>query len=230
MAQQKASAAKKVSVKHIQIDKSQSKMLALVALTVVVAVFGLFGTKALITKGLYQRRALHAQRDVIAQLKSNYDSAQTLFTQYKEFAAEDPNVLQGSISGNGNLDGDNPKIVLDSLPSTYDAPALATSLEKILNSQAVTINSISVVDDPGTNSDQPQAKPQPKAVTFSVSGTTTFDNAQKLLQKFEHSIRPFDLNTLQIGGTDNAMQVDMNMVTYYQPAKSLNLTPTKEVK
>jgi hypothetical protein len=148
---------KKVSVKHLQINKSQSNMLIVIALTVAFVIFGLFATKALISKGLYQRRALHAQRDVVSQLKTNYNNAQTLFTQYKVFANGDPNVLDGHLTGTANNDGDNAKIVLDALPSTYDAPALATSL-------------------------------------------------------------------------DNIMQMSVEMTTYYQPAKSLDLAATKEVK
>ncbi len=221
---------KKVSVKHLQINKSQSSMLAVVAAAVAIVVFGLFATKALVVKGLYQRRALHAQREAVATLKDNYSAAQTLFTQYKVFAGGDPNILGGNPTGNGSLDGDNPRIILDALPSTYDAPALATSLEKILTSQAITISALSIVDDPASNSDQPTANPQAKALSFTFSGTTNFQGSQKLFQKFEQSIRPFNLNTLQITGTDNIMQISAKMTTYYQPAKSLDLSLQREVK
>jgi len=223
-------AEKKVSVKHLQIDKSQSTMLAVIAVAVIVVVFGLFATKALISKGAYQRRALHARRQVADTLKSNYASAQTLFTQYTVFAKDDPNVLGGSTTGNGNLDGDNPRIVLDSLPSTYDAPALATSIEKVMTGRNVSIESIKVIDDPTTNSDVAQANPQAKPITFSFSGTTTFQNSMQLMQDFERSIRPFDANTVEIEGTDNDLRLTIGMTTYFQPAKSLDLTPTKEIK
>jgi outer membrane protein OmpA-like peptidoglycan-associated protein len=116
------------------------------------------------------------------------------------------------------------------LPSTYDAPALATSLEKVIIGRSVTINSITVTDDPASYSDEPEATPQPKAVTFSFEGTSTYQQAQQLLQDFERSIRPFDLNSLIIEGTDNTMKLTVGMTTYYQPAKSLNLKPTLEVK
>lgn len=221
---------KKTSIKHMQIDKNQSTMLAVIAGAVIIVVFGLFATKALVSKGIYQRRALHARRQVADTLKTNYDSAKTLFNQYTIFANGDPNVLGGSASGNGNLDGDNPRIVLDSLPSTYDAPALATSVEKIMTERNVTIESIKVIDDPATNSDIAQASPQAKAITFSFEGTTTFQTGMQLMQDFERSIRPFDANTVEIEGTDNALRLTVGMTTYLQPAKSLDLTPTKEIK
>jgi hypothetical protein len=223
-------AEKKTSIKHIEIDKNQSQVLAIIVGAVIITVFSLFATKALVSKGLYQRRALHARQQAVNQLKKNYDSAQTLFNQYKVFASEDPNIIGGSVSGSTDKDGDNAKIVLDALPSTYDAPALASSLEKLMNGRGVKIDSISVTDDPTTNSDQPQDNPQSKAVQFSFSGTSNYQLSKALLQDFEHSIRPFDLNTLEIDGSDNNLKLTVGMTTYFQPAKSLDLKPTKEVK
>jgi|SRR5579862_1040880 len=223
-------AQKPVSVKHQQLDKSQSTILAVIAGTVVVVIFGLFAIKSEISTGLYQRRALNARHQVADQLKSNYDAAQKLVTQYQVFAAEDPNILGGSISGTGNLDGDNARIVLDALPSKYDAPALATSVEKVMTGRNVTIDSISVTDDPANNSDTPVAQPAPKPISFSFEGNTDYATAASLLQDFERSIRPFDLNTLEIVGSDSNLHLTVGMTTYFQPAKSLDLTATKEVK
>jgi hypothetical protein len=119
---------------------------------------------------------------------------------------------------------------LDALPSKYDAPALAASLEKILTGRSVFITGLTVTDDPATNSDAPQADPVAKPVVFAFVGGTTFKGAANVLKDFERSIRPFDLNKLEISGSDNNLQVTANMTTYYQPAKSLDLQPTKEVK
>jgi hypothetical protein len=146
------------------------------------------------------------------------------------FADQDPNVLGGTVSGSTNIDGDNAKIALDALPSSYDAPALATSIEKVLTGQAVTINSLTITDDPANNSDQPTAEPQTKPIVFSFEGTTTFAGGAKVLQDFERSIRPFDLNTLELSGTDAQLKITAGMTTYFQPAKSLDLTASKEVK
>ena len=221
---------KKVSVKHLQIDKSQSAMLGVIAATTIIVVFGLFATKAIVTKGLYQRRALHARRLVVDQLKSNYTAAQTLFTQYKVFAEQNPNVLGGVPSGQGSLDGDNPRIVLDALPSKYDAPALATSIEKILTDQNIKITSLSITDDPVVNIDTPESSPQAKAISFTFSSGSNYAGITQLLQTFERSIRPFDITTLNITGTDTSLNATIGVTTYYQPAKSLDLSATKVVK
>lgn len=221
----------KVSVKHVQLDKNQSTILAVIALSVVLVIFGLFATKAMVVKGLYQRRALHARRVVANQLKDNYTAAQTLVTQYKLFASQDPNMLGGSASSTkSNSDGDNSWLVLDSLPSNYDAPALASSIEKIMLGRNATITALKVTDDPATYSDKAQAQPKVVPVTFSFEGTSNYLSTTQLFQDFERSIRPFDLNTLEIAGTDNALHLTVGMTTYYQPARSLDLTATKEVK
>lgn len=221
---------KTTSIKHVQINKSQTTMLAVIASATVVVIFSLFATKALIVKGLYQGRALDARKDVVKQLKSNYDSANKLFDQYKFFANQDPNFLEGKIAGTTNLDGDNPRLVLDALPSKYDAPALASSIEKLLNNEKVTFNSLTVKDDPSGNSDQAQAEPSAIPMAFAFEGGTTYPTAALLMSDFEHSIRPFDVNTFEISGNDGDLKISAAMSTYFQPAKSLNLQPTKEVK
>jgi len=205
-------------------------MLAVIATAVVLVVFSLFATKAIVQKGIYQRHVLHARRDVVNTLKSNYTAAQTLVTQYNVFATQDPNMLGGKIDETDNLDGDNPKIVLDALPSSYDAPALASSVEKILLGKNVTINSIAVTDDPNLSAATSQQNPQPQPIAFSFIGTTTFASGFQLIQDFERSIRPFDVNSIEIDGSDNQLRLTVNMTTYTQPAKSLDLTPTLEVK
>lgn len=220
----------KMSVKHVQIDKSQSTMLAVVALTVVVVVFGLFATKAMVSKGLYQRRALSARREVVGKLKDNYQAAQTLFNQYSVFAKANPNIIDGTIDGQSSQDGDNAKIVLDALPDTYDAPALASSVEKLLLGRTLSIESLEITDDPATYSAQPEAQPQPKTIPFSFTGSATFQTDALLLQDFEKSIRPFDVNTLELDGTDSDLKISVTMTTYYQPATSLDLQATKVVQ
>jgi Tfp pilus assembly protein PilO len=221
---------KTTSVRHLQISKSQSTMLASTVAAIVIVIFSLFATKAMIVKGAYQRKALHARRQVVDQLKSNYNAANQLLTQYKVFANQDPNILGGSVNGATDLDGDNPRIVLDALPSSYDAPALASSVEKILGGRGISLNSLTITDDQASNSDQPQAEPTSATMPLSFQVVTSYPQAAQMLQDFERSIRPFDLNTINISGTDDALTINVNMNTYFQPAKSLNLQNTKEVK
>lgn len=220
----------KISVKHIEVSKDQSSILMVVAGTVAVVIFLLFATKAMIVQGFYQQRVLSAKHGVVSDLKKNYESAKTLVNQYDVFASQDPNMLGAPVSGTGNLNGDNPRLVLDALPSKYDAPALASSLEKILKGRNLKIGSITITDDQSLYPDQPQSAPQYKAVTFSSAGTTNYAGGSQLLNDFERSIRPFDVNKLRISGTDNNLSLSLDMTTYYQPGKVIDLKATKEVK
>ncbi len=222
----------KTSIKHLQINKNQTTMLAVIAVSTIFIVFGLFATKAMVSKAMYQNRAISAKRQAASDLKKNLDAAATLITQYKVFAEQEPNILGGSTDPNAkaNSDGANARIVLDALPSLYDAPALATSVEKILTDQNIKISGLNISDDPVGHPDTPDPKPAPQTITFNLSGASSYAGLTKLLQILEHSIRPFNVNSLQLTGTDQSLQLTASVDTYYQPAKSLDMTTTKEVK
>lgn len=218
------------SGKYIQLSRAQQEMLAIIAIAVVVCVFSLVGFKTMLAKGNYQRKVINEKHKIIKQLEANYTAAKSLQTQYDTFAALDPNIIGGKSTGSGNQDGSNPQIVLDALPSKYDAPALASSVEKILNGDSATIRSINVKDDPANNSDIAVPQPAPHALGFSFEASTSFSSAQQIFKDFERSIRPFDVTKLEVTGSDNALIINVNMNTYYQPARSLDLPLTKEVK
>lgn len=218
------------SVKHLQIDKAKSTMLAVVSVAAVVTIFSLFVTKSMLTKANYQRRVINEKHKVVSQLKDNIQATGPLITQYKTFAEQNPNILGGSTTGAGNLDGDDARITLDALPSKYDAPALASSVEKLLLERKVIIQSIDVKDDQASNPDEAQAVPTATPVSFSFGIGSDFKTTQQLIQDFERSIRPFDVTTLELSGTDTSLVAKVGVTTYYQPTKSLSLTVTKEVK
>lgn len=92
------------------------------------------------------------------------------------------------------------------------------------------IQSIDVKDDPASNPDQAQAVPTATLVSFSFGVGSDFKTMQQLIQDFERSIRPFDVTTLDLSGTDTSLVAKVGITTYYQSAKSLNLSVTKEVK
>lgn len=218
------------SIKHLQIDKAKSRILAVVSVAAIITIFSLFVTKSMLTKANYQRRVINEKHKVVNQLKDNIKSTKTLITQYKMFAEQNPNVLGGDISGIDNLDGDNARITLDALPSKYDAPALASSIEKLLLERNVSIQSIDVTDDQASNPDQAQAMPVATPVSFSFEAGSDFKTSQQLIMDFERSIRPFDAITLELSGSDTSLRTKVSVTTYYQPAKSLSLKATKEVK
>jgi hypothetical protein len=216
-----------LSIKHIQISKANNRLAVIIAIAVVASVFCLISTKSLLNQASYQRRAISAKHKAANQLKANVAAANQLVDQYKIFEDDNPNVvggIGGANPGSGALDGDNARIVLDALPSQYDFPALISSIEKVLSGENITIQSISGTDQGSTNSSDSSADIEPLPMAFSVSAFSSYPGTKLMLQDFERSIRPMDVTSIQLSGTQDSMQVNAELSTYYQPAKSLTVT------
>jgi Tfp pilus assembly protein PilO len=157
-------------------------------------------------------------------VKSDLRATKSLASAYNTFVNTPTNVIGGNPNGSGPQDGNNAKIILDSLPSTYDYPALATSLENILASQGVQIQSISGTDQATGESSQSSSSPTPQAMPFQVVVMGDYAAVQNVITAFEHSVRPFQIQTLDLSGNQNQMTLNLAAQTYWQPAKNLNIT------
>jgi hypothetical protein len=200
------------------------------SIAVFVLIFCAVAAKTLTGQASYQNRVISAKRTAVNQLKDDIAATSDLKVSYKAFTSTTQNVLGGNPDGTGPQDGDNAKIILDALPSSYDFPALATSLEKLLTSQNVQITSIAGTDDEvNQNTNTSSAAPQPVPMPFDISVSGSYDGVQGVVNTFEHSIRPFQIQTMDISGDQSSLTLDLTAQTFYQPAKALNIT-TKVVK
>ncbi|MGH7157366.1 MAG: hypothetical protein ACREGG_04640 [Candidatus Saccharimonadales bacterium] len=221
------------SVKHFEIQKARSQTTAVVAIAVAVTIFSLVSTKSLLSQGAYQRRVINTKHTADAQLEANVNNAKNLVTQYNQVfeGASSTNFIGGQNDKSSSAippNGDNARIVLDALPSTYDYPALITSVNKMVNNDGVTEAGISGDDQSATQSSDPVANPQPVPMQLTVSGQASYANVQQLINDFERSIRPFDITSLELTGSESSMNFNMTLTTYFQPPKSLDYT-TKEI-
>jgi hypothetical protein len=216
-----------LSGKRLQIDKANSTVVIFVSVAAFVLVFSLVASKALLSQRSYQSRVIKEKTKALDQLKANNEAAAKLATSYKSFVSEPTNIIGGSSSGSGDRDGDNAQIVLDSLPSKYDFPALVTSLEKILSGQGYKLDNITGSDDELNQAKTTEVKPI--EIPFQVSATGNFDSLQSMVDVLYRSIRPIYINKMDITGTDNDMSISITSKTYYQPEKTVSIT-TKEVK
>jgi len=198
-------------------------MVAAIAAAAFITVFSLVAARALWVKRGYQQRVITEKELAVNQLEQNLATVDDLTLAYRAFVETPNNVIGGNPGGSGDRDGDNAKIVLDALPSKYDFPALATSLEKILKSKNYNINSISGTDDEVAQTKPQSATTGPVEMTFNVSGTSNFKAAKGLLEVLELSIRPISVDSLQLSGSDGDLQVTAKAKTYYQPEKPLNV-------
>ncbi|HET7528799.1 MAG TPA: hypothetical protein VFJ84_01035 [Candidatus Saccharimonadales bacterium] len=222
-----------VSTKSLQIDKAQQKMLGIVMAATVVTIFCLTGSKVLVGKAMYQQRVISARNSSATQLSNDVADAKTLTTQYKDvfIGSDSVNIIGGNanITSSSSQDGDNGKIVLDALPTTYDFPALLTSLSNMLGSDGVGVQSIGGTDQSTTITSDPTYNPQTQKIDLTISATSTYNGANRLLKDLERSIRPFDVTHVSLSGDQGNMVINLDLTTYYQPAKTL-IIPSKEIK
>lgn len=214
--------AKILSNKRIQIDKSNARMMSIIAVASFVAVFSIIASRALLSQRSYQARVIGAKKQALNQLKANNAAAEQLKNSYQVFVEPNENIIGGSKTGSGDKDGDNAKIVLDALPSKYDFPALATSLQKLLTTNTYTLDTFSGTDDElnqANNTDSTKAIEIPFQVT--VSGN--YQSIQNMIDTLQRSIRPIQVLTLNISG-GSSITVNVSAKTYYQPEQKIEVT------
>jgi hypothetical protein len=214
------------STKRVAINRSNAQLVIIVGVASFITVFCLVASASIWSQNKYQARVTKEKTVARVQLQKNLKAYADLSAAYNTFNAAPTNVIGGNSSGTGDNDGNNSKIILDALPSSYDFPALATSIEKILADNNLTVGSISGTDDQvnqGSNvlSDNPQAVPIP--FSFSVTNSNYVD-VIKLLSKLESSIRPISIDSISMTGSNSSMEVSIQAHTYYQPGKSLSIT------
>lgn len=219
------------STKRALIDKANTRVVSYVSVAAFILVFSLFATKTLISQAGYQNRVIGAKRVAVNQLKKDISASSKLQVSYNAFINTPQNVIGGDPDGTGPQDGNNAKIVLDALPDTYDFPGLTTSLDNLLNSQSgITINSISGTDEETTlGGNQPSSDPLPQPIPFSISVTGDYSSIQSVINAFEHSIRPIQIQSIEISGNDPQITMTVTAQTYFQPAKSLSISK-EEIK
>lgn len=215
------------STKRLLIDKANARIVLFVSVAAFVVIFSLVATKTLISQAAYQNRVIGAKKAAVKQLTGDIASLDKLRTSYNAFNGTVQNVLGGNPQGTGAQDGSNAQIVIDALPSSYDFPGLTTSLESLLATQKVQITSISGTDDEVAQSaKQSSGSPAPVAMPFQVVVSGSYGDVQNVIGAFEHSIRPIQVKTMDISGSNGKLTLTISAETYYQPAKSLGITKT----
>lgn len=215
---------KQHSIKHALIGKDNTVMFASIAGAVFIVVFCLFVAKSLLDQSSYNSKVISKKREALNTLKDNRKEAEKLRDSYVSFATEPINIIGGSPAGTGPKDGDNAKLVLDSLPYELDFPALSSSIEKILLDGGYTIQAIGGDDKGSTgNSKLSVSSGGPIEVEFPLGINTSIEGAMNLLQTLELSIRPFQITTLSLDGNGNNLDVSINMKTFYKPQTTFQI-------
>ena len=217
-------AQKRTSTKRLQLGKTQANTVSLIAVAVFVTVFSLVSCRALWQQRAYQAKVIGVKKEALQVLEQNTQAVPGLVAAYKDFVSSPTNIIDGNPNGTGEKDGDNARIILDALPSKYDFPALATSLEKLLIERNFKVESIKGIDDEVAQSaNKKSGTPKPVAMPYQITVDGSYSSIQDLLSVFERSIRPFSTDKLVLKGSADNMQMILDGKTYYQPEKTLDI-------
>ncbi len=215
-----------ISTKRMAISKTNARVVGILGVASFVTVFCLVASKAVFSQNSYQSRVTSKQETAKKNLNDNIKAFNNLVISYNSFNTASTNVLGGNTNGTGNTDGSNAKIILDALPSAYDFPALTSSVEKIVNTLGMKISEINGSDDQvNQQSNNSSPNPQPVSMPFTLTvSSTNYQSIILLLNTLQQSIRPIQIDTLDVSGGTSNMTVTITAHTFYQPAKSLGIT------
>ena len=221
-----AAKAPQISTKRLAISKANAQVVVIVAVASFITVFCLVAAKTVFSQNVYQAKVVTDKQTALNQLKQNITTYSKLATAYNAFDSTATNVIGGTAAGTGNNDGPNSRIILDALPSNYDFPALTSSIEQILDNSGLKVSNITGTDDQ-LNQQGNTSSPNPQPVSMPFGFTVTNANYAaigQLVTKLQQSIRPIQIDTIELSGGVNDMTLTIGAHTYYQPAKSVSIT------
>lgn len=214
-----------ISTKRLQIDKANTRIVTIIAVAAILTTFSIVASRALLSQRSYQARVIVEKEKAAKQLKINRENLERLKTSYLAFVSTPQNIIGGDSKTNGEKNGDNAKIILDALPSKYDFPALASSLEKVLDERNFKVESITGTDDELTQAAQTSSpNPTPIEIPFELTVNSDYNSLRSLVEVFELSIRPMNITSLTLSGDNTSAQLGISAKTYYQPAKNVDIT------
>lgn len=214
-------AQKNTSVKHSQIDKTNTTMFIVIGIASAVLSFSVVSCIYLYKRMSYQSRVIDRRTGIEKLLNKNKSELDKLVESYQSFDTAQESVI-------GTKDN-NSKIVLDALPSKYDFPALATSIEKIMNlTGGISARNITGTDLEATAA-QSLPNPVPVEIPLTIGGAASYENIQKLVNNLQLSIRPMRVTKVLFNGEQSKMNFTIYLTTYYMPAKNLEIQ-SEEVK
>ncbi len=217
----------KISLRHIQIDKSNTIIVVATAAAAACLVFSLVATQTLWKQSRYNAKVISKMETTRDTLKQNIDSLDQLGTSYETFVGETTNIIGGVSGGSGDRDGDNAKITLDALPSVYDFPGTISGFNKLLINRGFSNPEITGSDQEVTEAINTNPDIVEVPLQFAASGNSLA--IQELVTLLDNSIRPVRVDSMSFSGESNGggLSVDIEARTYYQPKKNFQVKSEK---
>lgn len=188
------------------IEKSSSTIVVAVVIAAIAVSFSVVTLNFLWDLSAHYNRVIAEKNKASSILDDNVGNIDNLVAGFNVFEA-------------GNVKSTT---VLDALPSKYDFPALATSMESLVSRSGLTMKSFSGKDQE-VEATQESTSPQPVEIEFSLAVEGDYRDIQKFIEDMDRTIRPMKITRIELKGSDSHMNANMTVITYYQPATSLEV-------
>ena len=212
--------------KRIQLDKANQLIFGSLAFTSFIFIFALFATKDLISQGAYQNRIISQQIIAKNNLDTDLTAISSLKSSYKAFVDQPQNLLGGNPAGSGNNDGNNSKIILDALSTSFDPNAWNLNLSNLntllgQGSGFISLSATSSASTTAAGTSNPTATPVQLSGTFS----TSLGGMQGTFNSLNKSIIPIQVTGVIFNAATAGQSptVAYTAQSYYQPAYQFNI-------
>lgn len=177
----------------------------LIALSILVGILSVVVAivvgRMLLTSMMLNARVIGKKSAANKQISANYDNLKSLQSEYSSLGA-----LRETATS--------------ALPTRPSLPQLWATLENIGNTSGVATNSVSAT---ATSDTEAPAGGAVQQLTLSVSVQGSYTAVQTYLQNLELSTRPLRVTNITLSGTNNTVQANLTVVTYYQGAADLKV-------
>ena len=211
--------------KREQIAGTRKQVFIWVALASAVVVVCLVVGLNIVQRISYQGKVNGELSKADQALKSSVNSIDGLIDNVDALRADEQLNLKNLKSDDSTVF----QVVIDALPTEDDSVALSSSIQaRILAGTGVTIDQLSIEstgsttsassssDDESTSSSS-SAMPAAQPITFRLAVVGNYDSVTKFLQSIENTIRPIEIDTLEIEGSDDRLTATITATTYYSP-------------
>lgn len=175
----------------------------------------------LFRQAAFNQKIISEKSKTQAVLARNVTNAKALKSKIQNLLADD-NLARVKASP----DDTTLKVVLDALPTTDDKAALASSLQQqILPKSGSVLTALTTISQTSGITDPNAVAPAGGAqtATFDFGTTGSYDQVKNMLLDLERTIRPMNVTTLSLQGSDNALTTTVQGVTYYLPERTVEL-------
>lgn len=220
--------------KRQQIQNTNKRIFLWLAIASIIVSVCLVALQFLVREFMYNQKIINKKSETNKTLVQNVEQAKELQKNVNTLLAnENLNALKYEAE---NVETTALNVVLDALPTNGDATAFANSLQAVVlprsgvslrDLSTTSLESTNLTGDIGATEETPVATvdaSQAISLPFGAGFNGRYADVQQALVDISRVIRPIHLNEIAIRAGDNdLLLVDITGVTYYLPAKSVEV-------